>query len=78
MKINLRCFSKLSAGDVCDYNDGDERKISEGETVKSFIDTLGFRQDDIKLVFVNGRVVDFDTVLNDGDRVGLAPPQLGM
>jgi len=42
------------------------------------IKKLGFRQDEIKLIFVNGKIVDFDTLLKDGDRVGLAPPQLGM
>ena len=78
MKISLRCFSKLSENDVCDFKGGDEHKISEGETVKNFINKLGFRQDEIKIIFVNGKIVDFDTVLKDGDRVGLAPPQLGM
>ena len=78
MKISLRCLSKLSESDVCDFNEGDEHEISKGGTVKNLINKLGFRQDEIKLVFVNGKTVDFDTVLKDGDRVGLAPPQLGM
>lgn len=78
MQISLRCFSKLSESDVCDFREGDEHEISEGAKVKSLIDKLGFRQDEIKLIFVNGKIVDFDTVLKDGDRVGLAPPQLGM
>ena len=78
MKISLRCFSKLSESDVCDFKGGDEREISEGETVKNFVDKLGFRQDEIKIIFVNGKIVDFDTVLKDGDRLGVAPPQLGM
>ena len=78
MQISLRCFSKLSDSDVCDFRGGDEHEISEGEKVKSLVDKLGFRQDEIKLIFVNGKIVDFDTVLKDGDRVGLAPPQLGM
>jgi sulfur carrier protein ThiS len=78
MAISLKCFSKLSDSDVCDFKGGDEHEISEGETVKSMINKLGFRQDEIKLIFVNGKIVDFDTLLKDGDRVGLAPPQLGM
>ena len=78
MQISLRCFSKLSESDVCDFREGDEHEISEGAKVKSLIDKLGFRQDEIKLIFVNGKIVDFDTVLKDGDRVGLAPPQLWM
>jgi molybdopterin converting factor small subunit len=78
MQISLRCFSKLSESDVCDFRGGDERELSEGDTVESLIDKLGFQQDDIKLIFVNGEIVGFDKVLKDGDRVGLAPPQLGM
>jgi len=78
MKINLRCFSKLSESEVCDFRDGDQHKISEGKTVKSLIDQLGFHQDEIKIIFVNGKIANFNTVLKDGDRVGLSPPQLGM
>ena len=78
MKISLRCFSKLSESGVCDFKGGDDHEISEGETVKSLINKLEFPKDEIKLIFVNGKTVDFDTVLKDGDRVGLAPPQLGM
>ena len=78
MGVSLKCFSKLSESDVCDFKGGDEHDISEGETVKNLINKLGFRQEEIKLIFVNGKIVDLDTVLKDGDRVGLAPPQLGM
>jgi len=38
---------------------------------------LGFSQEEVKVIFLNGRLVDFDAVLGDGDQVGLAPPQLG-
>ena len=31
----------------------------------------------MKVIFLNGRIVDFEAVLNDGDQLGLAPPQLG-
>ena len=77
MKVKLKCFAKLSEGDVCDFTDGSEKEISEGETVASLISRLGFNQEEIKVIFLNGRIVDFDAVLDDGDQVGLAPPQLG-
>jgi len=38
---------------------------------------LGFSQEEVKVIFLNGRIVDFNAVLGDGDQVGLAPPQLG-
>ena len=77
MKVKLKCFAKLSEGDVCDYTASNEKEISEGETVGSLIARLGFNQEEVKVIFLNGRIVDFDAVLRDGDQVGLAPPQLG-
>ena len=78
MKISLKCFAKLSEANVCDFRDGDDREVSEGETVRSLIKRLGFPQEDIKIVFVNGKKVDLDTVLSNGDRLGLAPASGGM
>ena len=78
MKISLKCFAKLSEANVCDFRDGDDREVSEGETVRSLIKRLGFPLEDIKIVFVNGKKVDLDTVLIDGDRLGLAPASGGM
>ena len=78
MKISLKCFAKLSAENVCDFRDGDDREVSAGETVRSLIKRLGFPLEDIKIVFVNGKIVDLDTVLKDGDRLGLSPAAGGM
>jgi molybdopterin converting factor small subunit len=77
MKVKLKCFAKLSESDVCDFTGSNEQEISEGETVGSLISRLGFSQEEVKVIFLNGRIVDFDAVLVDGDQVGLAPPQLG-
>ena len=77
MKVTLKCFAKLSEGNVCDFTGSNEQEISAGETVGSLISRLGFSQEEVKVIFLNGRIVDFDAVLADGDQVGLAPPQLG-
>ena len=77
MKVTLKCFAKLSEGAVCDFTGSNEQEISEGETVGSLIFRLGFSQEEVKVIFLNGRIVDFDAILGDGDQVGLAPPQLG-
>ncbi|NIN00745.1 MAG: MoaD/ThiS family protein [candidate division Zixibacteria bacterium] len=74
MKISLKCFAKLSEGDVCDFTGSDQHEIPEGETIKGLLTQLGLPQQEIKVVFVNHKVSDFDTVLHDGDQVGLAPP----
>jgi sulfur carrier protein ThiS len=78
MRISLKCFAKLSEANVCDFRDGDDREASEGETVRSLIKRLGFSPEEIKIVFVNGKKVDLETVLSDGDRLGLAPASGGM
>jgi sulfur carrier protein ThiS len=78
MKISLKCFAKLSEANVCDFRDGDEREISSGETVRSVVKQLGFQPDDIQIIFVNGKITELDTVLRDGDRLGLAPAEGGM
>ena len=78
MKISLKCFAKLSTENVCDFRDGDDREVTAGETVRSLIKRLGFPLEDIKIVFVNGKIVDLDTVLKDGDRLGLSPATGGM
>ena len=75
MKISLKCFAKVSEANVCDFRDGDDREVSEGETVKSLIKRLGFPLEDIKIVFVNRKKVDLDTVLSNGDRLGLRQPR---
>jgi sulfur-carrier protein len=78
MKISLKCFAKLSEAKVCDFRDGDDREVPEGETVRGLIERLGLPPDDIKIVFVNGKNVSLETVLSDGDRLGLAPASGGM
>jgi hypothetical protein len=60
MKVKLKCFAKLSEGDVCDFTGNNEQEISEGETVGSLISRLGFSQEEVKVVFLNSRIVDFE------------------
>ena len=77
MKVKLKCFAKLSESDVYDFTGSKEQEFSQGETVGSLISRLGFSQEEVKVIFLNSRIVDFDAVLGDRDQVGLAPPQLG-
>lgn len=74
MKVNLKCFAELSEGDVCDFTGSDQYEISEGDTVESLLDRLGMPKEEIKIIFLNNKIVDFDAVLRDGDQLGLAPP----
>jgi len=78
MKVHLKCFATLAEGDVCDFRDSVQNEITDGETVNAFVERLGLPREDIKIIFVNNKVVGFDTVLKDGDQVALSPPVGGM
>ena len=78
MKVNLKCFSSLASENSCTYNTETTYHVNEGETVKELVSRAGVDREKVKLTFVNNRSVDFDTVLADGDRVGLAPAVGGM
>jgi molybdopterin converting factor small subunit len=78
MKIRLKCFAALANLDACDYKDSTEYRLDEGQTVEDLVQLAGISREDVKIAFVNNRIVEFDTVLTDGDQVGLAPAVGGM
>ena len=63
---------------MCDWADSVKHNISEGETVKSLTHRLGIPHEEIKIVFLNNKMVDLDATLSDGDNLGLAPAAGGM
>ena len=78
MNVNLKCFSTLVNPDSCDYRESQTYRLTQGQTVGDLVDQAGIEKNDVKIAFVNSKIVDFDTVLADGDRVGLAPAVGGM
>lgn len=78
MKIKLRCFSSLASEDSCSYTEDTTYNLDEGLTVGDLVQSAQIARSDVKIAFVNNRSVDFDTVLADGDRLGLAPAVGGM
>lgn len=78
MKVNLKCFSSLVNPDACDYKNSTPYNLADGQTVEDLVQHAGIARQDVKIAFVNSRKVNFDTVLADGDRVGLAPAVGGM
>ena len=48
--------------------------VAEGTTVANLADLIGIDPTDAKLIFINGRKAALDSVLVEGDRVGLFPP----
>ena len=67
MKVKVKCFATLADADSCDY------KVSEGDTVNNLVDRLKIAKEEIKIVFRNNKLVDFDTPLAEGDQLGFAP-----
>jgi hypothetical protein len=78
MKVQLKCFSSLPEKYACDYTDGIEHPVQLGETVEGFASRIDISEEDIKLIFVNGKKVDKTYVLKDGDRLAFAPATGGM
>ena len=73
MKLKVKCFATLADADSCDYKDSIEYEVSEGDTVNNLVDRLKIAKEEIKIVFRNNKLVDFDTPLAEGDQLGFAP-----
>ena len=78
MKVNLKCFSKLVNAETCDYKESTPYELDDGQSVEDLVSRAGLAKEDVKIIFVNSRKTNFDTVLTDGDKVGLAPSVGGM
>ena len=78
MKVNLRCFSSLVNPERCNFNESTAYDLQDGQTVEDLLKKIDVSNEDVKIAFVNSRIVSFDTVLSDGDKVGLAPAVGGM
>jgi sulfur carrier protein ThiS len=70
MNIALKCFATLASFQP---ENAAGLPLEPGETVAGLIERLGVPPDDVAVIFVNGRHAPCETVLADGDRVGLFP-----
>ena len=78
MKVTLKCFSTLVNPETCDFRASTPYHLEDGQTVADLVRLAGIESADVKIAFVNNRIVSVDTALSDGDRVGLAPAVGGM
>ena len=78
MKVNIKCFSTLADSNKCDFRDSTEYELKDGQTLEALVERAGIDKDSIKIAFLNNKTVGLDTVLSDGDRIGLAPSVGGM
>jgi len=60
------------------FTGGESTLYIEGaETIHALLKMIGFPEDEVKNVMVNGRRREHDYMLTDGDRVALFPPIAG-
>lgn len=78
MRVNVKCFARLSKDQVCDYKHSTQHEMSQGATISDLIAKLGLRREDIKIIFLNNSLEQAGAVLHDGDNVALAPVTGGM
>ncbi|OPY82221.1 MAG: ThiS family protein [Syntrophorhabdus sp. PtaU1.Bin153] len=70
MRVTTKLFATLRRGRF----DIDTFDLPEGATVDDIITKLGIPENEVTLIFVNGRRADRATQLADGDSVALFPP----
>ncbi len=70
MTITLLCYATFAAKSP---EDAENFPIKESETVSAVLDRVGIPIEEVKIVFINGVSSKFDTILSDGDRVGVFP-----
>jgi molybdopterin converting factor small subunit len=49
-------------------------QLESGTSIAQLYDVLGIPTDEIKLAYVNGIYCETDTILQDGDEIGVFPP----
>jgi rubredoxin/molybdopterin converting factor small subunit len=73
IRVSVKCFSTLIKSDACDYKQSTVYEMAEGSTVHDLIEKLSLPLEAVKIIFVNNKEEGFDTVLHEGDQVGLSP-----
>lgn len=71
--VHVKCFSTLVKADACDYKGSTAHELPEGATIHDLIEKLSLPLEAIKIIFVNNREAETDTVLRDGDQVAMSP-----
>lgn len=71
MHITVKCFATLSH---LTPEKGEYNALPEHATIQDLMQALNVPAEEVKIIFVNGCGAQADTILQDGDRVGLFPP----
>lgn len=75
MKIRLKLFAGLRAvHGLGGQAGGGDVEAAESSTVARVLEELGVSLEAAKIILVNGRHADLETVLEEGDRLSVFPP----
>jgi len=69
--INLKLFATLSNFTPVS---GGKYPISPGTTVGKLLEQLGVAENEVKLIFIDGKKGDLTSTLQGGERIGVFPP----
>jgi len=77
MRVTVKLHASLRPYARSDSNAGlFPLETTEKATVREVIRELGIPPEKVKMILLNGRGANVDSVLNDGDRVALFPPEM--
>jgi len=51
-------------------------EIEENSTAREIVQKLAIPLEKVKMILLNGKGVGLDSILNDGDRIALFPPEM--
>lgn len=69
MRLEIKCFASLA----CHAPEDSFLTMPEGSTVEEVMHTLSVAPDEVKIIFINGVHAEVDSLLHEGDRLGLVP-----
>lgn len=75
MKVTAKLMSIFAKYHKCD-EDG-KTIIKDGSTVLDLVRELGIPEKQVRIIAVNGKQSELDTVLSEGDTVFVFPPAAG-
>ncbi len=77
MQITVKLHASLRRYGRSDSKDGlFPLETSEKATVREVIRELGIPPEKVRMILLNGRGVDFESILSNGDRIALFPPEM--
>lgn len=69
MRLEIKCFASLA----CHAPQSGFLEMPEGSTVENVMHSLAMQPDEVKIIFINGTHAAPESLLKDGDRLGLVP-----